>query len=614
LIEELDYIAGLGANAIWITPPFTNRAVQGGGSVANSSAGYHGYWQVDFTRVDPHLGDNDDLGRLVDEAHARGMKVYVDAVTNHTGDVITYEGGVFGYRPKNAAPYVDASGNPFDDAAYAAAFPDLGGFPDLDPEISFPYVPTFARPEDAAIKAPDFLDDVTNYHNRGNSTFTGENSLYGDFFGLDDLFTEKPIVVAGMLGIYAGVVKTYDIDGFRVDTVKHVNDEFWKAWVPEILEEKEGLFLFGEVFGESPPFRARYTTQLPFPSVLDFGFNDAVTAFAANGLDAGVLARHFEDDDWFTDADSNAHQLVKFVGNHDIGRIGGSIAAANPGAGDAELTERMQLAFATLFLTRGIPVVYYGDEQGFTGSGGDKAARHDMFPSLTGTYLDDDMIGTTATPADDNFDTSHPLYRWIAMLARLRADHPTLATGAQHTRLADEGVFAFSRIDADEGIEYLVVVSNNEGRPVVTFDVATVGATFVPLLGDREVASDGGGTITMSVPSLSVQVFVADRPLTPPASLPRVAITRPAPGSVVELPRFLVEADVDTVGYVEVTFALVVDGSEIVLGTDDSPPFRAPWATAGLVPGTPVEIVVTAADSAGRRTVGRSTVTIGDAP
>jgi glycosidase len=616
LISKLDYIRGLGANAIWITPPFTNRTVQGGGTIANSSAGYHGYWQIDFTRLDPHLGAdaaggrNGDLNALVEAAHSRGMKVYLDAVTNHTGDVITYAEGVFGYRSKNVAPYLDADGVPFDDADFAESV-DFDDFPELAAATSFPYTPDFATAADSTIKAPDFLNDVTNYHNRGNSSFSGENSLYGDFFGLDDLFTEKPIVVAGMLGIYAGVVKTYDVDGFRVDTVKHVNDEFWEQWVPELLDEKDDLFIFGEVFGSSAPFRARYTTDLPFPSVLDWGFNDAVTAFAADGLGATQLAGHFEDDDWFTDTDSNAHQLVKFAGNHDIGRIGAAIASANPGAEDEELVERSELVLATMFFTRGIPLIYYGDEQGFTGNGGDKAARHDMFPSLTAGYIDDDQIGTDANPGDDNFDTAHPLYAATARFAGLRADHPTFSTGAQLTRLAAAGVFAFSRIDSRLRLEYVVVLSNEEETTAVSFDTATPGATFRSLLGDAEATADASGRISMSVPPLSALVLVADRPLPPPGEPPTVRITTPQADAPTELPRFLVQAEVEAAGYVEVTFAVVGDGATAVLGTDDSPPFRAPWNTAGLETGTEVELVATAVDALGRRGVSRISVTIG---
>ena len=88
LRERLDYIKGLGTTAVWLTPSFKNRPVQGTGE--NVSAGYHGYWITDFEQIDPHLGTNAELTRLIDAAHARGMKVFFDIITNHTADVIDY--------------------------------------------------------------------------------------------------------------------------------------------------------------------------------------------------------------------------------------------------------------------------------------------------------------------------------------------------------------------------------------------------------------------------------------------------------------------------------------------------------------------------------------------
>jgi glycosidase len=81
---QLDYIQGLGTTSIWLTPSFQNKAVQ---LEDGPSAGYHGYWITDFTRIDPHLGTNAELRALVDDAHARGMKVYFDIITNHTAAV-----------------------------------------------------------------------------------------------------------------------------------------------------------------------------------------------------------------------------------------------------------------------------------------------------------------------------------------------------------------------------------------------------------------------------------------------------------------------------------------------------------------------------------------------
>ena len=105
------------------------------------------------------------------------------------------------------------------------------------------------------------------------------------------------------------------------------------------------------------------------------------------------------------------------------------------------------------------PFVLAGDEQGFVGDGGDQDARQDMFPSQVASYNDDDLIGTSATTADDNFDATHPLYQTLADLSALRDAHPALQAGAQIERHAAGSVYAFSRID---GTEYLVVLNNAE--------------------------------------------------------------------------------------------------------------------------------------------------------
>jgi alpha-amylase len=93
LAEKLDYLEDLGVTAIWLSPPFTNRWVQGDGTVEGSSAGYHGYWQLDFTQIDPHFGTNAEMITLIQAAHAREMKVFFDVILNHTADVISYAGG-----------------------------------------------------------------------------------------------------------------------------------------------------------------------------------------------------------------------------------------------------------------------------------------------------------------------------------------------------------------------------------------------------------------------------------------------------------------------------------------------------------------------------------------
>lgn len=123
LTKRLDYIKGLGTTALWMAPIFKNRPVQGEGT--NASAGYHGYWITDFTQVDPHFGTNKDLETLISKAHAKGMKVFFDVITNHTADVVDYEEKSYDYLSKGAFPYLTKDGKPFDDADYADGTEDF---------------------------------------------------------------------------------------------------------------------------------------------------------------------------------------------------------------------------------------------------------------------------------------------------------------------------------------------------------------------------------------------------------------------------------------------------------------------------------------------------------
>ena len=132
---------------------------------------------------------------------------------------------------------------------------------------------------------PAWLNDPTLYHNRGDSTFSGENSEYGDFVGLDDLFTENHKVVTGMEDIYNAWVDL-GIDGFRIDTVKHVNLEFWQQFSPAVLAHarergNDDFFMFGEVYDANPAYMSTFTTAGKLPATLDFGFQNAAQQFVA---------------------------------------------------------------------------------------------------------------------------------------------------------------------------------------------------------------------------------------------------------------------------------------------------------------------------------------------
>jgi alpha-amylase len=601
LLQRIDHVRGLGTTAIWLTPSFKNQPVMLGDS---PSAGYHGYWVTDFTQVDPHLGTNADLRALIDAAHARGMKVYLDVITNHTADVIGYQEGT--HRPyvsKDAQPYRTAAGTPFDDRDYAGT----GSFPPLSPSVSFPYTPVL-DPSERDLKVPAWLNDVTLYHNRGDTTFVGENSLYGDFFGLDDLFTEHPRVVQGMIDIYKTWIADFGVDGFRIDTMKHVDDAFWQRFGPEILQfardhGKREFFMFGEVFDATRSFTSQFTTRDRMQAVLDFPFQEAARGFASRGQATSRLESFFVGDDWYTDADSNVYQLPTFLGNHDMGRIGSFVRADNPGASEAELVARDRLAHELMYLSRGNPIVYYGDEQGFTGSGGDQDARQTMFASRVPDYLDDDLLGTDATHAQSNFTPSHPLYQTISRLAALTREHPALRNGAHQHRYAGAtaGTYAFSRIDRDDQREYVVALNNSEQAQAAAIPTYVDSGQFHRVYGDgpEHVSSGSHSTLTLSVPPLSTVVYASAGPIPRSRSAPGVALAAPEPAAE-SRGRMQVSADVGGSSFYEVTFyARVAGGPWTPIGTDDTAPYRVFHDVSSLPAGTPLEYRAVVLDNAG---------------
>ncbi|WP_329133617.1 pullulanase-type alpha-1,6-glucosidase [Streptomyces sp. NBC_00670] len=617
LTKRLDYIKGLGTTALWLAPIFENRPVQGTGD--NASAGYHGYWITDFTRVDPHFGTNKDLETLIDKAHHKGMKVFFDVITNHTADVVDYEGKSYDYLSKGAFPYLTKDGRPFDDADYADG---SGKFPDVDAG-SFPRTPTVAAADKDA-KVPAWLNDPTMYHNRGDSTYAGESATYGDFSGLDDLWTERPEVVRGMERIYERWVRDFDVDGFRIDTVKHVNMEFWTQWATALdayaaRHGREDFFQYGEVYSADTSVTAPYVTQGRLDATLDFPFQDAARAYASQGGSARKLASVFGDDYKYTTDKANAYEQVTFLGNHDMGRIGYFLNQDNPKATDAQLLAKDRLANELMFLSRGNPVVYYGDEQGFTGVGGDKDARQTMFASKVADYLDDDEIGTTRTHASDAYDTNSPLYEQIAALAKLRRAHPALTDGVQTERYAADGagVYAFTRTGSEKGDkeEYVVAFNNAGEAKTATFATdSAAGTTYRGIYGTKAIAtSDADRKVTVTVPAGSAIVLKATAPLDKPATKPTLTLKAPAAGATgtVEL-----TADVDGGQLNRVVFAAQTGtGKWRVLGSADHAPYKVTQTLGTDVkPGTTLRYKAVVVDSAGRTASATAASTSGTPP
>ncbi|MDP5103770.1 MAG: alpha-amylase family glycosyl hydrolase [Erythrobacter sp.] len=511
LTARLDYIQGMGVTAIWFAPVFKNKPVQG--KPGEESAGYHGYWVTDFTSVDPHFGTNAEFKAFVDAAHARGMKVYMDIITNHTADVIDYvegEAAGYAYRSKGEYPYSRRGGpdgaaiNPGfagDDIADSANWERLS-----DP--TFAYTPV-VREAERNVKVPAWLNDVTLYHNRGNSHWIGESSVYGDFSGLDDLATEHPRVVAGMIDIFGSWIDDYGIDGFRIDTAKHVNPQFWQAFVPAMLARAKAkgidhFHIFGEIAFEEPTatLAAQVMAESDLPYALDMGFAKAAQLVASGKAPPRLMAEFLQQDAIYPGGPGTALGLPTFLGNHDFGRFSMFVREMSGSDEPETLLSRVKLGHAMMFLLRGVPTVYYGDEQGFISDGNDQLAREDMFASRVAVYNDNLLVGTNATTAQSNFDPAHPLYRLIGELAAARTASPALRRGLTTVRAFDEtapGLLVVERDDPETGQRVLIAFNTSATGLSRHVEVSYRAAGIAPLLGEcpSTLAAPGAALITL---------------------------------------------------------------------------------------------------------------------
>jgi glycosidase len=465
--DGLARIKSLGFTAVWLTPVVTQQEAIGAGS------GYHGYWGVDFLNVDPHLGTNADMLEFSKCAKKLGLKIVLDVVTNHTGDVIKYLG--------NKA-----------------------------------YVPA----ESKNLKNPAWLNDLSNYHNVGDMDRcwgVGNCTKLGDFYGLDDLATEKPVVYKGWADVYGKWISKYGISGFRVDTARHVDDNFFKNWSPLIkaTAKKSNISdftIFGEVFDYSTFNLMTYVRQNKIETVLDFPFQAKATEFASGYSNAPTLTALFENDDYYTSAKSSASNLVTFLGNHDVGRVGYIIANKRIQSAD-QLLPRTNLANALMYFSRGIPTVYYGDEVGMTGSnsGKDQFARQDMFPTDIELWKNETRVGGSPIGNGDAFSATSqsPVAKYLIKLAEIRKSNPALANGPMLERYSKYSLYVISKKDVLENREYLVAFNNSDTDEIVTVTTATSAGGWTQILGTTEVTTVQS-KVSFTVPALSTIVLKAN--------------------------------------------------------------------------------------------------------
>jgi glycosidase len=474
LEQKLDYIKALGVTAIWISPV-----------VRNGHGQFHGYAASNFYQVAPHWGSLADLQHFIQAAHAKGLLVINDIVCNHGDDLInSSDSGYCNFLSPPAGYHLKYSGS----TVYAPPF-DI-------------YNSTYNSVNNA----------LTNlFHHQGCiGSFSDTTQVQlGELSSLDDFRTESPYVRSNMAAIYQYWIQQAGFDGFRIDTVKHVEMGFWQAWCPPVHQfaatnsAKPNFFMFGEIYDGNESLCGSYTGTKsggPFAldSVLDYPLYFIINSVftSASGATSQIESHYAS---VAANYDTNAQmRLVTFLDNHDQPRF------LNSGN-----TNRLAVALAFLYTSRGVPCLYYGTEQGFNGAT-DPYDREDMF---AGPFKDAGMAGV------DSFNLTHPLFQLVAKLNNFRRLYPALTLGAHSNQSSSSGpgLFAYSRrLDTQE----VFVVFNTAGSTQVLGSRPVIyppGTVLVNLLNPNETITVAAGSQTpsLSVPSFAAKLFIAQSQMLP---------------------------------------------------------------------------------------------------
>lgn len=450
--RRLKYLKSLGVTTIWLSPIMKNR-VEAGGSL-------HGYAIQNFLEVDPHFGTKEDLQKLVNSAHKMGMYIVLDIVINHTGDNWAYENDTKQEFKSDGTRY------PF-------------GFwraQNLQKQLG---------PDDAVWPAE--LQDPDCYTRRGSITNWNdpEQTVYGDFFNLKDLNLNYPSTFEALVAIYKYWIAELDIDGYRVDTVKHVENQASVKFFNNIKEFAESIgkhnfLIFGEIVDSDTSIAKYVGNQMvkgeriqALDASLDFPLYFILDEVIKGRVSPTELRNRYDTlHATYTQTDGS-NSLVTFIDNHDqVSRQYRRFLF------NAEDNRQAILGIGYLLTSSGIPSIYYGTEQGFYG-GGNAGDHHD---NLIRECMFGGRWGAFGIQHRQYFNKRHTLYRHIADIATIRSAEPALRYGRLYFREISEnsvdfmypelgkGMIAYSRILDDTEIVVVLNLRSHEYSNDVTLD------------------------------------------------------------------------------------------------------------------------------------------------
>jgi neopullulanase len=469
LIDALAYLDDLGVNIIWISNPQDNAEGPWGGDCGTYS-GYHGYWPDDPFAVEEHYGGDAALHALVAEAHGRGMRVVMDWVGNHVHEDHPY--------------YVQHAADWFNEPILCKIGDDYSNF-DLIPETCW-----FA----------EYLPDIRYY---------------------------EAAVLDQMVEDAIWWVRTYDLDGFRVDGAKHVpHSVLWNLGT-RLNQEVEHRYAGGDqdfyTVGETFTFDRALITAYVNDNELDAQFDFPLY---------GTLRATFVDDTaTFGDLEASMQAsrdaygdalMSTFLGNHDVSRFtsygdaGGwadseesACVVAEP-IGDAWWYDRLQLAWSYLLTQPGIPLIYYGDEIGMPGYR-DPDNRHPLWwysaaiNESTGAFDLDEF-------ADGLYhDAMAPVLWDLSALGQARRDHPAFYSGTETQWWLDTDTMAYARVEGSDQV--LVILHRGWWETTLDNGLAFAGldtdGTYVDIL-TGETFDASSDFISIFMPGNSARVLVRE--------------------------------------------------------------------------------------------------------
>ncbi len=476
--RRIDYIRGLGATALWITPPVANQWWD----EKVGYGGYHGYWAENFRKVDAHFGNLEDYKLLSRCLHADGMYLVQDIVVNHVGNFFRYDGDIDADdSTRNFHLNVDAKSH-----SAPTQFP----FSLNDPR----------RAEDRKAAIYHWTPRIRDFNNRAQQ-------LDWQLAELDDINTESPLVRKALRESYGFWIREVGVDAYRVDTAFYVPADYFDdflhardAKAPGILRVAgatghKDFHLFGEGFGIDTPYADTQARRIDsymrdpkgrqlLPAMINFPLYGSTLDVFAKGRPSDVLAHRIRN---MMEIHADPHRMPSFVDNHDVERF-------LAGGSEAGLRQSLLL----IMTLPGIPVIYYGTEQGFS------KQRAAMFASGV------DSGGR------DHFNVDAPLYRYLRQVTDLRKQHRVLSRGTPTVLAANAASAGALAYRMHEGKDTMLVVFNSAEHASLLADLDTglvAGTRLEPVFSILGAASPlvvgSKGRLNLRLAARSGQVWKA---------------------------------------------------------------------------------------------------------